>query len=203
MVEVKRSTALARLGDVADALENTRSWRDSVVVAGFVYGELLEGSDDLERVRLAFVVDLPVEAVVWMTRPARLEAFAGLLRFDRLPLSWRWRPVGWPVWNHEITRAVCFWSAADGRRTAVFDGLRLGRTEGLELEHPSSEEELVEQLLVEREVARRHVQTTVDRFYERDWRLEHRGHGVHPEDHLWWAIAGFLDLDDAVGPSAG
>jgi hypothetical protein len=27
---------------------------------------------------------------------------------------------------------------------------------------------------------------------------EHRGSGIYLEDHLWWATAGFLDLDDAI-----
>jgi hypothetical protein len=35
-------------------------------------------------------------------------------------------------------------------------------------------------------------------FYDPDWRRDHRGDGAHAEDHLWWATAGFLDLDDAI-----
>ncbi len=41
------------------------------------------------------------------------------------------------------------------------------------------------------------------KFYDRDWRREHSGAGTHPEDHLWCATAGFLDLDDAIAAIDG
>jgi hypothetical protein len=35
-----------------------------------------------------------------------------------------------------------------------------------------------------------------ERFHEQSWRRAHRG--GYAEDHLWWAAAPFLDLDDAA-----
>ena len=78
------------------------------MVAAYVFGAVLDRVSELEVVQLALVVDEPPEDVPWMSRPARLEALASLCRFDKLPMSWRWRPAEWPVWNHEINRAVRF-----------------------------------------------------------------------------------------------
>jgi hypothetical protein len=47
---------------------------------------------EVERIQIALVVDESAENVPWVSHPARLEALASMLRFDRLPVSWRWRP---------------------------------------------------------------------------------------------------------------
>lgn len=80
------------------------------LVAACVYGDLLGGRTELDRVELALVADERPEQVPWMSRPAHLEALAVFLRFDKLPLSWQWRPAAWPVWNHKIDRALRFWA---------------------------------------------------------------------------------------------
>jgi hypothetical protein len=136
--------------------------------------------------------------VPWMSRPAHLESLAALLRFTKLPLSWRWRPAEWPVWNHEIDRAVRFWTADGGRDPRALEALASGRLDDAVSERPANDDELTAELLVERDAGRRHLAAVAESFYDRDWRREHRGDGVHPEDHLWWATAGFLDLDDAL-----
>jgi hypothetical protein len=195
---MKRSTAISRLSEVADGLERAKVWSGPCVVAGYVFGELFGPTGDVERVQLALVVDEPVEVVPWMSRPRHLEALASLLRFDKLPISWWWRPSAWPVWNHEITRPVCFWSATAGSVPRVFDALSTGRVDNLEFVEPAHAEQLIEQLVVERVVGRRHLTDTVAGFYERVWRREHTGDGVYPADHLWWATSGYLDLDNAV-----
>ena len=84
-VVVKRSTAITRLRDVADGLTRTTSWPDVGIVAGFVFGALIEHTGDLERVELALMVDARPEEVPWLARPARLEATAAQLRFDSCP----------------------------------------------------------------------------------------------------------------------
>jgi hypothetical protein len=41
-------------------------------------------------------------------------------------------------------------------------------------------------------------------YWERDWRREHRGDNRFPENTLWEAVEGYLDLLDAVsGPGPG
>lgn len=195
---MKRSTAISRLSEVADGLERAKAWSGPRVVAGYVFGAMLDPTLDVERLQLALVVDEPVEVVPWMSRPRHLEALASLLRFDKLPIWWWWRPSAWPVWNHEITSPVCFWSAIAGSNQGVFDALTTGRDDKLEFVKPAHAEQLIEQLVVERHVGRRHLTETVAGFYDRDWRREHTGDGVYPADHLWWATSGYLDLDNAA-----
>jgi hypothetical protein len=195
---VKRSTAISRLSDVLEGLDRAAKWPETTVTAAFVYGGLLEGEPELDRVELAFVVAEPAEAVPWMARPARLDALAAILRFTKLPLSWRWRPAEWPVWNHEIERALRVWNADGGRDQAALDALATRQLDHVTLDAPASTDALIAELLVERDVGRRHLTTVTESFYDRDWQREHRGDGVHAEDHLWWASAAFLDLDDAI-----
>jgi hypothetical protein len=199
---VKRSTAVNRLREIAAELERAKPWPESTIVAGYVFGELIEATGDVERIQVALVVDEPAENVPWLSRPARLEAFASMLRFDKLPMSWWWRPQQWPVWNHAISRAVCVWSAAAGWRSDVFDALAAARTDQLVFAEPSEDAQLVAQLRVERDVARRHLEATVARFHDREWRRDHKGDGVYPEHHLWSATAGYLDLDNALNEAS-
>jgi hypothetical protein len=58
------------------------------------------------------------------------------------------------------------------------------------IEAPANTKELVVELLVERDIGRRHLATVAESFHDKDWRHVHRGNGVYPEDHLWWATAG-------------
>jgi hypothetical protein len=39
-------------------------------------------------------------------------------------------------------------------------------------------------------------------YWEREWRRDHKGFGMYPEDHLWRATHGYLDLL-AVTKAAG
>lgn len=167
---VKRSTAINRLSDVADALDRAGQWPGPGVVAAHVFGVVLDPVSELEVVQLALVVDEPPEDVPWMSRPVRLEALASLCRFDKLPMSWRWRPAEWPVWNHEITRAVRFWSAGEGRDEAVLRELADARVNGLRFEQPGGPEEMARQLTIERDVSRGHLAAVKAQFYDRDWR---------------------------------
>jgi hypothetical protein len=195
---MKRTTAIKRLADVVDGLERAKAWPDSAVTAAYVYGDLLRGDPEFERIDLALIVDEPPEAVPWMARPRHLEALAATLRFTKLPLSWLWRPAQWPVWNHEITSAACFWTAGGGGDQTILSVLADGRVEDITVEAPADRDELVAQLAAERDVARRYLTTMTESFYNQDWRRAHRGDGIYPEDHLWWATAAYLQLDDAV-----
>jgi hypothetical protein len=194
---MKRSTAMSRLGDVSDALDRAAEWPEVSVVGGYVFGALLEPGAVLDRVEIALVVAAPADAVPWMARPARLEALAELLRLQKLPVLWWWRPVEWPVWNHTIRRAVRFWSANGGRDQRGFDGLAGGRLDTSEVAAPAIRDDLLAQVVVERDTARRHLAEVTELFYDRDWRRECRG-GEYPESHLWWAAAAYLELDDAA-----
>ncbi len=79
----------------------------------------------------------------------------------------------------------------------MLDGLAAGRLENVTVEAPTNSDELAAQVAVERDVARRHLVTVTESFYDPDWRRDHRGGGVYPEHHLWLGSAAYLELDDA------
>jgi len=202
-VVVKRSTAVSRLRDVVEGLDRAVEWPTTTLVAAYVYGALLTGVEELDWVELAFVVDEPVESVSWRVRPAHLEALADELRFSKLPLSWVWRPLAWPVWNHAIERSVRVWNRGAGAEAAALPALAAGQLDGVTVDRPPSRDALRAQVAVERDVARDHLAETIESFYERDWRRAHQGGGVHAQDHLWWAAAGFMELDTALDQLGG
>jgi hypothetical protein len=140
--------------------------------------------------------------VPWLASPAHLEALADSLRLSKLPVSWWWRPTDWPVWNHTISRAVRFWSVDGGRDQRALDALTTGAPEPVAVEAPWDCSDLLAQLLVDRDVARRHLVTVTESFHDPDWRREHRGGAIYPENHLWSAAAAFLELDDALSSAS-
>lgn len=111
---MKFSTAVSRLGSIAEGLSAAEPWDGFIVTDAHVFSELLNGPDSLDAVSVAFVVDLPVEEVPWHAHPPAAEALARLLRLDKVPVTRRWRSAAWPVWNHKIVRGVRFWSSSEG-----------------------------------------------------------------------------------------
>lgn len=103
---MKYSTAMSRLTDVCEGLDRAAEWPNSSVTGAFVFGALLDADVDLDRVEVALVVAEPPEVVPWMSRPAHLEALAAMLRFTKLPLTWRWRPSEWPVCDRTRGRGL-------------------------------------------------------------------------------------------------
>jgi hypothetical protein len=88
-------------------------------------------------------------------------------------------------------------SEAD-RIDCPLDALAAGQLDEAVLHAPPDREALLAQVRVERDVGRRHLETVTELFYDRDWQRSHRGDGVYPQDHLCWAAAGFVDLDNAL-----
>jgi len=58
--------------------------------------------------------------------------------------------------------------------------------------------ELARQLQVELPVYRGHLRTMIERYWDRDWRREHKGYDESPEDHLWRAAAAVSETQDAL-----
>ena len=42
-----------------------------------------------------------------------------------------------------------------------------------------------------------HLREVRDKYWDHGWRREHRGYGRYPENELWDAVEGYLDLLDA------
>ena len=46
--------------------------------------------------------------------------------------------------------------------------------------------------------SRRYLRETLDRYWDHDWRREHKGADEGPEDHLWRAACAVADMTDAL-----
>lgn len=80
---------------------------------------------------------------------------------------------------------------------SVIDALRTRRLDQLDVVEPTADE-LGHQLRDELAVSRQHLRTVIDRYWDGDWRGEHKGHGESPEDHLWRAAAAVSEMQDAL-----
>jgi len=77
------------------------------------------------------------------------------------------------------------------------------RAEPFRLAEPSAAEE-AEQFEVELAASATYLRYVRDRYWDdQRWRREHRGDGRSPENHLWDAVDGYLDLLDGRRRDAG
>lgn len=151
---------------------------------------------DLDVVHIALAVGLPAASLPWGVEPPECSSLPYLLRLDKAPVSWRWRPTEWPVWNHVIRRPMPIWTLT-GIHSEALDALAERRAEPFRLAEPDVTEQ-TEQAARELAVSAAHLRSVRDRYWDdRGWRREHRGGGRYPEHHLWEAADGYLDLLDA------
>lgn len=165
-------------------------------------GELLTDGPTVEVGAVVLVLDEPADGLPWLALSPTGAWVGDRLRLGKRPLVWRCRPTVWPVWNHENRRVVRFWSASDGLDESVIDALREGRLDGLAIVEPEPGA-LAELLREELAVSRRHLRTTLDRYWDGDWRREHKGFAVGPEDHLWRAAKAVSEMTDALDQLGG
>jgi hypothetical protein len=57
------------------------------------------------------------------------------------------------------------------------------------------------QLRDDLDAALRHLRQVHGSYWDADWRREHRGMGRYPENELWEAVEGYLDLMGASRPA--
>jgi hypothetical protein len=195
---VHRKTAIRRLRTIAEHCDNVNRFPDDepVLIGAYVFGELLESSSDLDFVRMAFVLDAPAGELTWGSRPRSYGWLEHMLELNKSAVAWFWRPSVWPVWNHYIKRPLRIWSL-QGTETEALDALPAGDAETYRLPAPSPDAE-AEQLREELAASRAHLRHVREHYWDREWRSEHKGMGVYPENHLWSAVDGFFDLLDAV-----
>jgi hypothetical protein len=194
MTTMRYSVAVDRLRSIAETCTRLASLSedDPLVVGAYVFGELLEGSQRPERLQLAFAVDLPPDQVTWYAEPPPMVGFAATVGIDKYPCEWYSRPALWPVWNHRIRGPVRFWSLA-GPDESALDALDERRLGDLHRLIPTTAEE-AEQLHEELAASLAYLQRVDAACWERERRREHKGLGSYPEDHLWRATHGYLDL---------
>jgi hypothetical protein len=203
---VKRSTAIGHLVEMAEVAAERLRLRDSDIgwplEEMWVTGDLLGLADTFEAGSVVLVLDVPAEELPWLARHPAGEWVGDQLRLGKRPMRWCYRPLAWPVWNHEQRRLVRFWSARGGLDTTVIDALRSRRLHHLEVVEPDVDE-LAEQLRAELTVSRRHLRTVLDHYWDRDWRRQHTGYDESPEDHLWRAATATTEISDALDSFGG
>jgi hypothetical protein len=145
---------------------------------------------------VAFVLDLPPEEVRWESHPDGADWLIDILRLDKGGFAYRWRSRHDPVWNHHIRDPVRFWSV-DGADEEVLAALAERRFDDLPrvTAEPS---EVRARATVELDAALARLRDVRRNYWERDWRREHRGNYRYPENELWEAVDGYLDLLDAT-----
>src|SRR5271166_1799642 len=177
----------------------SRLWAGDEVApltGAYAFGEVLDGPDQLDVVSLALVLDHPAEELTWCAKPESCWGLAHLLELHRAPVEWYWRPDAWPVGNHVIVRPLRIWSPI-GVDTGALEALAARAADRWRLAAPDRAQE-DEQLAFEFAASMAYLREVEMSFWERDWRAGHRGNGVYPEEHLWDAVHGFLDLHDAL-----
>jgi hypothetical protein len=190
---MRHETAVRRLRTIADRCEQARGlWDERLLLGAYAFGTVLHSRSDLDVVQVAFVLDLPPDDLTWQALPPSCVGLARLLDLDKTPVEWHLRPAVWPVSNHVIRRPLRIWST-DGPDVAALDALGRGDAEPLRLPEPD-DATAREQLAAELAASLAHLRRVEQRYWEPDWRREHRGSGLHPEDHLWRAVHGHLDL---------
>lgn len=115
----------------------------------------------------------------------------------RLGYLYRFRSREDPVTNANVREAVRFWSL-DGPDEDVLQALAERRFDDLP-RVAADGESLPSQHAAELGAALDSLRETCDRYWEPDWRRAHRGGGRYPENTLWDAVFGYLELLDAAG----
>ncbi|HKN96782.1 MAG TPA: hypothetical protein VJX10_06685 [Pseudonocardiaceae bacterium] len=190
--------AVEKLRLLADACSGTTRLpiEEPFLVEAYVFGDVLDGADPVESVQVAFAIELPPDEVPWCSEPAGTAWLVDSLRLDKGGFAYWWRSRHEPVWNHLIREPVRFWSL-DGPDEAVLGALGDRRFADLpRITAPSSE--LRRRARVELDRALVRLRAVHQKYWDRDWRREHRGLGRFPENHLWEATDGYLDLLENV-----
>jgi hypothetical protein len=166
-------------------------------MAAYVFGAVLEPGSNVDVVQLAFVLNLPADELTWYAQPPTCIGLPRLLEIDKAPVEWFWRPSVWPVANHRIVRPLRIWSLDDGPDTQAMDALARGEAEALR-QPPPDAAQLDEQLREELAASLAHLRRVETGYWEHEWRSDHKGFGFYPENYLWDAVHGYLDLLGAV-----
>ena len=195
---MKRSTAIRHLLELADAASDGLRLRTTDIGwppgAIWVTGALLDPVDELEHGSVVLMIDLPPDDLPWLAVHPTAEWIGDQLRLEKRPLWWSYRPTAWPPWTYRDRRVTRLWSATGGLDADVIDALRTGR---LPTVIEPERGELLEQLIVEHSVAKAHLRSILDHYWDQDWRRSNR-HDTSPEDQLWRAATAVTEIEAAI-----
>jgi hypothetical protein len=197
---MKRSTALRHLREMAEvASDLTERLRGSSIewplVELWAAGDIVGGEAELEECRVVLVLDLEDEngELPWLELHPSGDWVREQLRLGKRPVGWVHVTAGRPVFGWNLEPVVRYWSAGAGADDAVVEALAQGRTGELHVVRPGPDD-----LRAELARSRDHLRSVLDRFWEPDWRREHKGFGIYPEEHLWRAAEAVAELEAAL-----
>jgi len=195
---MRYARAVEKLRLLAQACERFGGWPsqdESFLVEMYAFGDVLEGAGQMEVVQVAGVISLPPEEVPWNSSPHGTEWLADSLRLSKGGYEYWWRSHLDPVWNHYIQGPVRIWSRA-GTDEAALAALAERRFADLRRLVPDPVDQRL-QLRDDADGALRRLREVYGRYWDQDWRREHKGLGRYPEHELWEAVGGYLDILDA------
>jgi len=199
---VKRSTAVRHLVEVAQEASARIELRGTSLgwplEEMWAAGSFVESGTAAEGGAVVLLLDVPSDELSWLTLHPAGEYVGDVLRLGKRPVSWWYRPATSPAWSVEHRRVVRFWTAASGLDEVVIDRLWRGDLDGPDVVEPE-DDQLRSVLREDLESARVHLRTVLDRYWDREWRREHRP----PEDHLWRAAEAVSALEAAVSDARG
>jgi hypothetical protein len=207
---MRRATAVRRLRTIAERCQQVCTlWEPGSGLLGVcTFGPLLDPPDEdasIEVIQLVLVVAHDPAELTWGCRPPTFSGLPYVLELEKAPVDWYFRPVARPVGNHRIVRPLEIWSRSGGVHEPALVALAGGDGAALErLREPAPRPAVLQrQLGEELAAAAARLQQVRDRFWARGWRQAHHAAGSLPENHLWDAVNGYLDLLAAAGGSPG
>lgn len=193
---MRYATAVRRLRQIAEDAHRVNTGEAPLLLAVYTFGPALEHPGDVAAVDIALVCDAPAGELSWRTEPPWTLGIVETLRLNKAPVRWYFRPATWPVSNHVVREPLQIWSL-EGVAERALTALANAEAQPLRLAAPSRTEQR-EQQAIELAAARRQLRQVHDSYWDRHWRHSHHGSGVYPENHLYNAVSGYLDLLDAA-----
>lgn len=163
----------------------------------WVGGDLLDGAEQIEWALVVVRLDVPADEFPHLALHPAMAACESFLRLDKRPIDARWRSRQVPAWDHEVRRVACVWTAQTGTDELLLRHLRNRTVTNAMIATPTPAE-LREFLTDELPRAEHHVAEVLDGYWESEWRGAHRGHGTHPEHHLWRAAEAVRSMRQAL-----
>jgi hypothetical protein len=195
---VKRDRAIQHLEVLAGActamLDQPTGIFPLRVIQLWVFGEVLEGFSEPDRVTVALGIDQPERDVPWCSEPLGARHWADATRMSRNPIAAFWRSTRAPIWNHHIDRPVLLWDDADGIRPQVLAALRAGEGDRMRPDAPSPAK-LRQRLVVEQGIALAELRDRTATYGDHRWKP---GKLEPYADALFTAADSYLDLTAAL-----
>jgi hypothetical protein len=176
---MRHRRAVEKLRILAETCERVKLfWFDMepFLRAVYAFGEVLDGAGPLDAVQVAVAINLPPEEVPWQSTPKGTDWLADELRLSKGGFLYFWRSYLDPAWNHYIRGPVRIWSIDGGPDEQA---LAAGDSGSLNRLVPDPVDERL-QLRDDLDAALAHLREVRDKYWDHDWRREHRGYGRYP-----------------------